>query len=151
MNSSGEQNSGALHSMPPLLIAESADEFALLQKQLKDEIQPQGVIEQMYVDDFATLTRGILHFRRYKTIMIDSHRREALSGILGRLLCSDDYDDPRDQIYDANDLAISWFDSKKAQATASQIPDGRDCHRSRSLRIMATHSAMACRSPCGST
>jgi hypothetical protein len=121
MNSSGEQNSGRLHSIPPLLIAESADEFALLRKELNDEIQPQGVIEQMYVDDFATLTWEILRFRRYKTIMIDNHRREALSGILGQLLCNDDYDEPYDKILDAKDLASSWFGSKKAQARVAKL------------------------------
>ena len=116
-----DRNADGLRSMAPLLSAESADEFASLRKQLENEIHPEGPIDQIYVDDFATLIWEILRLRRYKTIMIDNHRRDALRGILVQLLCDDDYDQPYDKMLDAKDLACSWFDSKKAQARVAKL------------------------------
>jgi len=121
MTQSLDQNVDMLRSVAPLLINESADEFASLRKELKNEIQPEGAIEQMYVDDFAILIWEILRLRRYKTILIDSHRRDALRGILVELLCDDDYDQPYDKMLDAKDLARNWFDSKKAQARVAKL------------------------------
>jgi hypothetical protein len=96
MTESLDQNVDMSRSVAPLLITESVDEFASLRKGLKSEIKPEGVIEQMYVDDFATLIWEIVRLRRYKTIMIDNHRRDALRGILMQSLCDDDYDQPDD-------------------------------------------------------
>jgi hypothetical protein len=121
MNSSAEQHSGGLLSMPPLLTTESPDQFASLCEDLEQAIQPNNVIERTYVHDIATLIWEILRFRRYKTIMIDNHRRDALRGILVQLLCDDDYDQPYDKMLDAKDLACSWFDSKKAQARVTKL------------------------------
>src|ERR1700682_327148 len=121
MTQSLDQNVDMLRSVAPLLITESVDEFASLRKGLKNEIQPEGVIEQMYVDDFAALIWEILRLRRYKTILIDSHRRDALRGILVQLLCDDDYDQPCDKMLDAKDLARNWFDHKKAQARVAKL------------------------------
>jgi hypothetical protein len=121
MTQSLDQNVDVLRSIAPLLSAESADEFASLRKQLENEIHPEGPIDQIYVDDFATLIWEILRLRRYKTIMIDNHRRDALRGVLVQLLCDDDYDQPYDKMLDAKDLACSWFDSKKAQARVAKL------------------------------
>ncbi len=92
MTESLDQNVDMLRSVAPLLITESVDEFASLRKGLKSEIKPEGVIEQMYVDDFATLIWDILRLRRYKTVIINSSRRAALQGILEQLLCDRDYE-----------------------------------------------------------
>jgi hypothetical protein len=116
MTQSLDQNVYVLHSMAPLLINESADEFASLRKGLKSEIKPEGVIEQMYVDDFATLIWEILRLRRYKTMIINNSRLAALRGILKQLLCRRDYDQPYDKDLDGEDLARSWFDNKKKKA-----------------------------------
>jgi hypothetical protein len=121
MTESLDENVDLLRSVAPLLINESVDEFAALRKELKNEIQPEGVIEQMYVDDFAVLIWEILRLRRYKTILIDSHRHDALRGILEQLLCDDDYDQPYDKTLDAEDLARNWFDHKKAQARVAKL------------------------------
>ena len=121
MTQSLDQNVDVLRSMAPLLSAESADEFASLRKELKNEIQPEGAIEQMYVDDFATLIWEILRLRRYKTVIINNSRLAALRGILEQLLCRRDYDQPYDKDLDAEDLARSWFDNKKAQARVTKL------------------------------
>jgi hypothetical protein len=116
-----DQNVDVLRSMPPLLITESRDQFASLCEELEQEIQPKGVIERTYVHDIATLIWEILRLRRYKTIMIDNHRRDALRGVLVQLLCDDDYDQLDDKMLDAKDLACSWFDSKKAQTRVAKL------------------------------
>jgi hypothetical protein len=121
MTESLDQNVDLFRSVAPLLINESADAFASLREALNNEIQPEGVIEQLYVDDFAALIWEILRVRRYKTILIDSHRRDALRGILVQVLGDDDYDQPYDKMLDAKDLARRWFDSKKAQARVAKL------------------------------
>jgi hypothetical protein len=107
--------------MAPLLSAESADEFASLRKELKNEIQPEGAIEQIYVDDFATLIWEILRLRRYKTVILNSSRRAALQGILEQLLSDRDYEHSYQKDIDAEDLARSWFDNKNAQARVAKL------------------------------
>jgi hypothetical protein len=44
-----------LLSAPPLLMSESADEFASLRTALELEIKPKGIVEQIYVDDIAAI------------------------------------------------------------------------------------------------
>ena len=48
----------------PLLSAESADELASLRKALKNEIQPEGPTENVYVDDLAELIFEFQYHRR---------------------------------------------------------------------------------------
>jgi hypothetical protein len=121
MTESLDQNVDMLRSVAPLLITESVDEFASLRKGLKSEIKPGGVIEQMYVDDFATLIWEILRLRRYKTIIINNARLAALRGILEQLLCRGDYDGTYDHEHAAEDLARSWFDDKKAKTSVAKL------------------------------
>jgi hypothetical protein len=125
MTHSLDQNVDLSRSMAPLLSAESADEFASLRKELKNEIHPEGPIEQLYVDDFATLIWEIWRLRRYKTVIINNSRLEALQKILNQLLCCPDSDDPDVVIYfrahGAEDLARSWFDNKKAQTRVAKL------------------------------
>lgn len=121
MTQSLDQNVDVLHPMAPLLSAESADEFASLRKQLENEIHPEGAIEQMYLDDFATLIWEILRLRRYKTVIINNSRLAALRGILEQLLCRPDFDHSYDHEHAAEDIARSWFDNKKAQAKVAKL------------------------------
>lgn len=125
MTHSLDQNVDLSRSMAPLLSAESADEFASLRKELKNEIHPEGPIEQLYVDDFATLIWEIWRLRRYKTVIINNSRLAALQKILEELLCRPDYDPDSDFIYvhsrAAEDIARSWFDNKKAQARVAKL------------------------------
>jgi hypothetical protein len=120
-----DQNLDVLRSMAPLLSAESADEFASLRKQLENEIHPEGPIEQIYLDEFAIIIWEIWRLRRYKTVIINNARLEALQKILEQLLCRPDYDPDSDFIYvhsrAAEDLARSWFDNKKAQTRVAKL------------------------------
>jgi len=44
----------------PLLITESADVFDALRDALEEEIKPQGVIEEMYVNEVGSIVWKIL-------------------------------------------------------------------------------------------
>jgi hypothetical protein len=120
-----DQNLDVLRLVAPLLIAESADEFASLRKQLENEIHPEGPIEQIYLDEFAIIIWEVWRLRRYKTVIINNARLEALQKILEQLLCRPDYDPDSDFIYvhsrAAEDLARSWFDNKKAQTRVAKL------------------------------
>jgi len=121
MTQSLDQNVDVFHSMAPLLINESADEFASLRKGLKSEIKPEGAIEQIYVDDFATLVWEILRLRRYKAVIVDNSRLAALRGILEHLLHRLDHEQAYDHEQAADALARRWFDSKKAKTRVAKL------------------------------
>jgi hypothetical protein len=125
MTQSLDENVDVLRSMAPLLSGESADAFASLLADLKSEIRPEGPIEQMYVNEIATLIWESLRLRRYKTVIINNSRLAALQNILEQLLCRPDYDPDSDFIYvhsrAAEDLARSWFDNKKAQTRVAKL------------------------------
>jgi hypothetical protein len=66
-----------LLSAPPLLMSESADEFASLRTALELEIKPKGIVEQIYVDDIAAIVWEIRRLRRCKTSIINTGFRAA--------------------------------------------------------------------------
>jgi hypothetical protein len=125
MTQSLDQNVQVLRSMAPLLSAESADEFASLRNKLENEIHPEGPIEQIYLDEFAIIIWEIWRLRRYKTVIINNARLEALQKILEQLLCRPDYDPVSDftDVHSraAEDLARSWFDTKKAKTRVAKL------------------------------
>ena len=71
---------------PPLLITESADEFAALLAALQQEIKPNGTIEQIYLHDLAAIVWEIQRMRRYRTGIVNNAFRAALQSLLARLL-----------------------------------------------------------------
>jgi hypothetical protein len=70
----------------PLLITESVEEFDALLAELKDEIKPNGVIEQIYLYDLAYIILEILRMRRFRSATINAKFRDALTHLLERLL-----------------------------------------------------------------
>jgi hypothetical protein len=115
------QNPNALRSLAPLLNTESVNEFESLRNELRIEIKPEGPIEQMYVDDFAALLWEILRFRRFKVVTMNNARLAALQGILEQLLSDQDYEHSYLKDPDAEELARSWFDDKKAQTRVAKL------------------------------
>ena len=71
---------------PPLLITESADEFDALRIALEADIEPRGIIEQMYVADLASLVWEILRLRRCKAVIVSQAIRSTLEHLLEELL-----------------------------------------------------------------
>ena len=65
-------NEVALFAPPPLLITESADEFAALLAALQQEIKPNGIIEQIYLHDLAAIVWELQRMRRYRTGIVNN-------------------------------------------------------------------------------
>jgi hypothetical protein len=104
----------------PLLITESAEEFDALRDAFKQEIKPQGIIEQMYVHDVSSIVWEILRLRRCKAVIINAAFRAALENLLMQLLKQPgQYDHHvRDE---AQELAQAWFTDQEAKKQVSQI------------------------------
>jgi hypothetical protein len=104
----------------PLLITESAEEFDALRDAFKQEIKPQGIIEQMYVHDVSSIVWEILRLRRCKAVIINAAFRAALENLLVQLLRQPGQYDyhVRDE---AQELAQAWFTDQEAKKQVSQI------------------------------
>jgi len=113
------KNELALLPKLPLLITESADEFEALRDAFEREIKPQGIIEQMYVDDHGSIVWDILHLRRCKVVIINSAFRSALEHLLVPLLKGPGQYDHEVQ-HKAQALAHAWFTDREAEKQVSQ-------------------------------
>jgi septal ring factor EnvC (AmiA/AmiB activator) len=113
------RNELALLPKLPLLITESADEFEALRDAFEREIKPQGIIEQMYVDDHSSIVWEILRLRRCKVVIINSAFRSALEHLLVQLL-----KEPGQYAHEVQDkaqaLAHAWFTDREAEKQVSQ-------------------------------
>jgi len=76
----------ALIARPALLSSESADEFEALVAALRQEIEPRGIVEHMYVSETASIVSEILRFRRCKAAIINAAYCAALKNLLSREL-----------------------------------------------------------------
>jgi len=110
-----------LSSKMPLLITESAEDFAALTAALTQEIKPRGVIEQMYVAHAAALVWEILRLRRCKDATINTAFKEALSGIVYRLAGKPDPDTPQRDWVDA--VSRDWFAKTQARKEVLELLD----------------------------
>ncbi len=106
-----------LLSAPPLLMSESAEEFASLRTALELEVKPKGIVEQIYVDDIAAIVWEIRRLRRCKTSIINNACRAALQSLLRDMMgpeLSFGYDE-------AGALARESFSSQQAKDKVSAI------------------------------
>ncbi len=104
-----------------LLMTESAKEFASLCASLSREMKPRGIIEQTYVDDFATILWEIRRLRRCKAVIINTAFRPALENLLRQLMrppglfCDDLLNDR------VNALALAWFSDPQCKDEVTEI------------------------------
>src|SRR5260370_42349953 len=107
-----------LLSAPPLLMSESAEEFAALRTALELEVKPKGIVEQIYVDDIAAIVWEIRRLRRCKTSIINNACRAALQSLLREMMRSPGHL----QINREPDaLAIEWFSNQQTKDKVSAI------------------------------
>ena len=108
-----------LFPRPPLLITESREDFDQVRNALEREIQPQGIIEQMYVNDLAYLRLGNSapsalqgHDRQFG---ISNRTQRVIKQLLrepGELFNRDD---------EFEDLALRWFTDPKAKREVTEL------------------------------
>ena len=108
-----------LFAKPPLLITESAEDFAALNAAFAQAIKPRDVVEQMYVDDIVALSWEILRLRRCKTAIINTAFEDALLTILNRLMGYLNSDSPESEERAA--LVSDWFSEPKAKGEVSEL------------------------------
>jgi hypothetical protein len=130
---------------PLLLRSESEREFQQLLGALKEEIQPHGVIEEMYVAEIAIIIWDILRLRRCKVTILNAAFPNALRSLLygsswqevpplediqpsyppdlERTMATVSVwkDAERERARKVDDLAKRWFSSKSAKQTVSGI------------------------------
>jgi hypothetical protein len=91
----------------PLLPTEVVEQFESIRDALRREINPRGIVDQIYVIDVAYLTWEILRLRRCKAGIINSALRPALEELLKRL-----FEVPigsKTSTDDARELSYGWF------------------------------------------
>ena len=108
-----------LVSKPPLLITESAEDFAALNAALTEEIKPRGIIERLYVDDIAALVWEILRLRRCKVAIVNRAFKNALSEIVYRLAGEPEMDTPEREWYEA--IILDWFSKPEARKEVLEL------------------------------
>ena len=108
------KNQVALLATSSLLITESPDEFAALLAALQQEIKPNGIIEQIYLDDLAAIVWEIQRLRRYRTGIVNNAFRAALQKLLNHLLLTPDMSRIKNEAR-ASALADDWFTSQRGK------------------------------------
>jgi hypothetical protein len=103
-----------LFAKPPLLITESAEDFASLSAALAQEIKPRGIVERMYVAEIAALVWEILRFRRCKAAIVNAAFKGALEDLLSRLIGTPDWGALRELVED-------WFSKSEAKKEVSEL------------------------------
>jgi hypothetical protein len=102
----------------PLLMTESKDEFKRIRDALADEINPRGILEQMYVGDIAYLVWEVLRLRRSKAGIINAAFRKALERVLEQCLREQGRLDAR---IEADLLAHKWFTDPRAKKEVAEV------------------------------
>jgi hypothetical protein len=110
-------------SRPPILLRnEKVEDFESLHEQLKQEIQPRGFIEEMYVGDIAALVWDIMRLRRLKAGILNNAYQKALKNILSQLFYDPDKN-AQDNTHriKADKLACKWFTSSEAKEEVAKL------------------------------
>jgi hypothetical protein len=110
-----------LFSKTPLLSTESEQDFAALTSQLKQEIEPRGVIEQMFVAYIAALVWEILRLRRCKVAIINIAFLGAVGDVVDRLLGYTETGTTEREWLDA--VSRDWFSKPTARKEVLELLD----------------------------
>jgi hypothetical protein len=102
----------------PVLMNESAADLDRVRETLNNEIKPRGMIEQLYVLDYAELTFEILRLRRWKMALLNTNFTPALETVFSRLLLQSGYREPSAT---AKDIAHRWFINKKVKKYGARL------------------------------
>jgi hypothetical protein len=117
---------------PPLLLTESADEFAALLEALRQEIKPNGIIKNIYLVDLAAIVWEIQRLHRCKAGIVNNTFRAALKSLLEQLLVT-----PNNLEYFTSQTAVESL----ADVQAPLLPFGLILPSIDSFIAVSRHSA----------
>jgi hypothetical protein len=108
-----------LFSKTPLLITESAEDFAALAAALTQEIQPRGIVERIHLDDIAALVWEILRLRRCKTVIVNTAFKDALADLVYHLAGEPESGTPKREW--ADNVCRDWFSKPAARKEVLEL------------------------------
>jgi hypothetical protein len=140
MASSKSKNAARLRAGTPVLITESVDEFVALRKQLYDEIRPDGIIEQGWVDDLACVMWEIMRLLRIRAEILNGAFFKALTKILKQVLSKDNFEN-----WVAYERAAEELARRGLRTIPMQGPRSPSCSANTSwTRPRSRHRRFAC-------
>jgi hypothetical protein len=102
-------------------MTESREDFEQVRNSLEREIQPRGIIEQMYVDDMAYIVWEIRRLRRCKDTIINVAFRTGLERVLKQLFWRFRETEFFNDDEEMEDLALRWFTDPQAKKEVSEL------------------------------
>jgi hypothetical protein len=112
MDQENQINTVTLRSKPPVLRSESAEEYISLHQELVRELEPNGPIEEIYIEDITALIWDVQRLRNFKVSAMHQASLQALTSILKQLLPFK----PK-----AEALAKGWFEDAGDRKQVSEI------------------------------
>lgn len=106
----------ALLPQVPLLLTESDEEFAEFETRLKQEIAPRGIVEEIYVADFARSAWEVHRLRRCQAATINSAFGPALQEVMEQLLPGHSR-----RSFELEQLAHRWFTDSAAKEEVADL------------------------------
>jgi len=105
-------SSRSVFGAPVLLAMDSPEEFASLQARLIEEIEPEGPIEHMYVENAAAILWDLKSLRQTKGQIVRNASRAGLENLLKQLI-RNQHITLKDENYEkAEQLALDYFKCK---------------------------------------
>jgi hypothetical protein len=114
----------------PVLMSESAADLDRVRETLNKENKPRGMIEQLYLLDYAELTFEILRLRRWKMAMLNKNFVPALETVFGELLLQSGYNFEKASAT-ATHIAHRWFIDKEVKKYGARLL--RQCRLDKSV------------------
>jgi hypothetical protein len=106
---------------PAALIQRSEVQLNAILDQLKQELKPRGLIEQMYVEDLAYNIRDTRKLRETKGSIIRYEMQPALRSILEHVTAEPNYSKTIENDNLAKSLAAGWYSNKKDQNEVAKM------------------------------
>lgn len=119
MARSSDSIESTLFSKPPLLMTESAEEFAALSAALAEELKPRGFVERMDVADIAAIIWEIQRLRRCKVVIINMAVKNAVHDIVNSLSGQPIWGGSKREWVE--NVARDWFWKPKAKKEVSKL------------------------------
>jgi hypothetical protein len=104
----------------PVLTSESAADLDRVRQTLNNEIKPRGVIEQLYLLDYAWLTFEVLRLRRCKIAILNTNFVPAIEAVFRQLLFQSGHNSGEANA-NAKDIAQRWFANKEVRKYGARL------------------------------